>query len=99
MRRPISSKGRRVAVSARAKPVEAEAAEPEFWVRELRDPVRFSDAVDLLRREGVETYLELGPGEVPAGMLDAYPPPADGGTDRTPAVLAVARDRGVLLGG
>ncbi|WP_307835156.1 TIGR00730 family Rossman fold protein [Streptomyces adelaidensis] len=82
-----------------AKPVEAEATEPEFWVRELRDPVRFSDAVDLLRRDGVETYLELGPGEVLARMLDDYPPTSDAGTDRPPAVLTVARDRRMLLGG
>ncbi|WP_226967192.1 TIGR00730 family Rossman fold protein [Streptomyces phaeolivaceus] len=82
-----------------ARPVEAEAAEPEFWVRELRDPVRFSDAVDLLRRDCVDTYLELGPGEVLARMLDEYPDPAADGRGRAPAVLAVARDRRVLLGG
>ncbi len=82
-----------------AMPVGAEATEPEFWVRELRDPVRFSDAVDLLRRDGVQTYLELGPGEVLARMLDEYPRPDGDGTDRTPAVLTVARDRRVLLGG
>lgn len=82
-----------------ARPVEAEATEPDFWVRELRDPVRFSDAVDLLRRDGVETYLELGPGKVLAHMIDEYPPPTDDGTDRTPAVLSVARDWRVLLGG
>ncbi|WP_328835767.1 acyltransferase domain-containing protein [Streptomyces europaeiscabiei] len=82
-----------------AKPVGAEATEPEFWVRELRDPVRFSDVVGLLRRDGVQTYLELGPGEVLARMLDECPRPDGDGTDRTPAVLAVARDRRVLLGG
>lgn len=82
-----------------AKPVEAEAVEPEFWVRELREPVRFSDTVDLLRRDGVETYLELGPGEVLARMLDEYPPPVGEGTGRAPTVLAVARDGSVPLGG
>jgi hypothetical protein len=67
-------------------------------VRELSDPVRFTDAVDLLRGDGTDTFLELGPGEVLAGMLDAYPPPHDG-TKGTPLVLALSRDRRLLLGG
>ncbi|KFF98537.1 hypothetical protein IQ62_24325 [Streptomyces scabiei] len=49
--------------------------------------------VGLLRRDGVQTYLELGPGEVLARMLDECPRPDGDGTDRTPAVLTVARDR------
>ncbi|MFE7843274.1 hypothetical protein ACFU53_46655 [Streptomyces sp. NPDC057474] len=65
----------------------------------MSDPVRFSDAVDLLRREGVQTYLELGPGEVLARMIDGYPQPAEDDTDRTPAVLHRRRDRRVLPGG
>ncbi|MDX3640939.1 TIGR00730 family Rossman fold protein [Streptomyces sp. MB09-02B] len=81
-----------------ARPVGAEATEPEFWVRELRDPVRFSDAVDLMRRDGVETYLELGPGEVLARMIDEYPPD-DLAAGAPPAVLTVARDWRALLGG
>ncbi|MDW4905026.1 acyltransferase domain-containing protein [Streptomyces sp. ADMS] len=74
-----------------AKPVGAETATAEFWVRELREPVRFADAVGLLAQGGVTTYLELGPGEVPAGLLDGCLPggeaepssprrPATGGT-------------------
>lgn len=81
-----------------AKPVGAEAAEAEFWVRELSDPVRFTDAVDLLRGDGTDTFLELGPGEVLARMLDEYPPLGDG-TNGAPAVLALARDWRSLLGG
>ncbi|MDX2933858.1 TIGR00730 family Rossman fold protein [Streptomyces ipomoeae] len=77
-----------------AKPAQAEATEPDFWVRELRDPVRFSDVVDLLRRDEVDTCLELGPGEVLTRMIDEYPA-ADG---RAPAVLSLTRDQGALLG-
>ncbi|MBE4733844.1 MULTISPECIES: TIGR00730 family Rossman fold protein [Streptomyces] len=80
-----------------ARPVGAEATEPEFWVRELRDPVRFSSALDLMRRDGVQAFLELGPGEVLARMIDEYPP--DDGADGGPAVLTVARDWRTLLGG
>ena len=53
-----------------AEPVEAEAVSPEFWLREVREPVRFADAVDRLHQDGVTTYLELGPGDVLLRMLD-----------------------------
>lgn len=71
-----------------AKPVGAEAATPEFWVRELREPVRFADGVGLLAQDGVSTYLELGPGEVLAGLIEGCLP----GGEAEPLVLATARD-------
>ncbi|MGW3652778.1 acyltransferase domain-containing protein [Streptomyces sp. NPDC000878] len=71
-----------------AKPVGAEACAPEFWVRELREPVQFADAVGLLARDGVTTYLELGPGEVLAGILGDCLPSGDA----PPVVLATALD-------
>jgi amino acid adenylation domain-containing protein len=39
----------------------AELAEPEIWVRELRETVRFADGVAALRDEGCTAYLEIGP--------------------------------------
>ncbi|MBT2416898.1 acyltransferase domain-containing protein, partial [Streptomyces sp. ISL-22] len=69
-------------------PVGREAAGPDHWVRALRDPVRFADAVARMRRDGVTAFLELGPGDVLAGMLDDCLPH---GEDR-PIVLSVARN-------
>jgi acyl transferase domain-containing protein/NADPH:quinone reductase-like Zn-dependent oxidoreductase len=39
-----------------------ELADPGHWVRHLRQPVRFLDAVRTLEAQGARRYLEVGPG-------------------------------------
>ncbi|MFI0264860.1 beta-ketoacyl synthase N-terminal-like domain-containing protein, partial [Streptomyces sp. NPDC017056] len=45
-----------------------EARDPEYWVRHVREPVRFADAIGLLARSGASTFLELGPDGALTGL-------------------------------
>ncbi|MFF8726785.1 acyltransferase domain-containing protein [Streptomyces sp. NPDC015171] len=74
-----------------ARPVAGETAEPEFWVG--RGPLRFADAVGRMHREGVRTWLELGPGDRLTRLL------ADCLPDGPAAAYALDRDWPALRAG
>uniref|UniRef100_A0AAU2JZ13 SDR family NAD(P)-dependent oxidoreductase n=1 Tax=Streptomyces sp. NBC_00049 TaxID=2903617 RepID=A0AAU2JZ13_9ACTN len=42
----------------------ADVTDPEYWVRHVRQPVRFTDAVNGLKEQGISRWLELGPDAV-----------------------------------
>ncbi|MFT2020398.1 SDR family NAD(P)-dependent oxidoreductase [Streptomyces sp. 796.1] len=63
--------------------------DPEYWVRHVREPVRFHDGLRTLHREGVVRYLELGPDAVLATMAQAVLTTAEGQAE--PAFATVLR--------
>jgi len=55
----------------------AQATDPEYWVRHLRQPVRFTDGLARLLGDGDRVLLEVGPGRVLSSLARQHP-------DRTP---------------
>ncbi|MEV5762889.1 SDR family NAD(P)-dependent oxidoreductase [Streptomyces tendae] len=49
--------------------VVGEWSSPAYWVRQVREPVRFADAVKELEARGVGRFVELGPGSVLSGLV------------------------------
>ncbi|WP_435585772.1 type I polyketide synthase, partial [Micromonospora marina] len=58
----------------------------DYWVRHVRDAVRFADGITALRAAGIDTFLEVGPQSVLTAMAADVLPGDDG-------VLAVAVQR------
>ncbi|WP_269731811.1 type I polyketide synthase [Saccharomonospora xinjiangensis] len=75
----------------------SDAADPDYWVRQVREPVRYVNAVHTLAELGVTTVLEIGPGSVLTALtrdtLDHMDP--TGSAAASPVCLSLLRsDRG-----
>jgi acyl transferase domain-containing protein/acyl carrier protein len=88
---------------------ETEALDPEYWVRHLRQPVRFGAALRTVLADSEAIVLEVGPGQVLTDLAKRHPSlapshlvvpslprPAGGGGDRRELMLALGR---LWLGG
>ncbi|WP_425580194.1 type I polyketide synthase [Streptomyces polychromogenes] len=78
----------------------AELADPAYWVDQVREAVRFADAVRYLADAGASVFVEIGPGGVLSGLaqplLDedsahAVPLLRTDSAEETAAVSALAR--------
>ena len=81
-----------------------EARDPGYWVRHLRQPVRFAEGLSTLVSEGGYALLEVGPGRTLTSLAQAHPAigsarcvaqslrhPQDLATDRDTVLTAVGR--------
>ncbi|MCD9140479.1 type I polyketide synthase [Streptomyces albireticuli] len=66
---------------------------PEYWVRHVRDAVRFADGIRTLHDQGVRTYLELGPDAVLTGLAQDCLPGTGADGDTAVLVPALRRSR------
>ncbi|MEU7137796.1 SDR family NAD(P)-dependent oxidoreductase, partial [Streptomyces sp. NPDC046261] len=63
---------------------------PDYWVRHVREAVRFADGVTALAEAGASAFLELGPDGVLAAMAQQS---LDGDNDDLVVVPALRKDR------
>ncbi|WP_449339527.1 SDR family NAD(P)-dependent oxidoreductase [Streptomyces chartreusis] len=73
--------------AATGAPAGDDLASPEYWVRHLREPVRFADAIGTLTGTGADAFLEIGPDGGLASLV------ADLAPDAAVAVPLLRRDR------
>ncbi|KAB2346165.1 type I polyketide synthase [Actinomadura rudentiformis] len=94
---PMLAEFRRVAESvtyhpARIAMASGEVSSPEYWVRQVRDTVRFHEAVEQVTGQGVTCFLEIGPDAVLSALVEGGIPALRRGRPET-AALAEAVGR------
>src|SRR4029453_575494 len=79
----------------------------DYWVNQVRSPVRFADAVGELRKAGCTVFVEIGPGRAlttlgsrtarDATGIASLPAVGEGEHQRSLGALAAAYVRGVAV--
>ena len=62
-----------------------EVTDPAYWVRHVREPVRFAAGVKTLHEEGIDAFLEVGPKPALLGMAGQCLP--EDGAEGTKAIF------------
>jgi acyl transferase domain-containing protein/NADPH:quinone reductase-like Zn-dependent oxidoreductase/acyl carrier protein len=75
-----------------------ELTDPAYWIRHVREAVRFADGVAALERAGVTRFLELGPDGTLAAMVHLCLPGGDAGLLVAPALRAPRSEAKALVG-
>ncbi|WP_216854823.1 hypothetical protein, partial [Streptomyces pacificus] len=65
-----------------------EMGDPEYWVRHVRETVRFHDNVVGLRERGATAFLEVGPDGVLSALVEGAVPVLRGDRGEVDALLA-----------
>jgi acyl transferase domain-containing protein len=52
----------------------SEATDPRYWVRHMREPVRFCAGLDALAADGDDLWLEVGPGQTLSALAKRHLP-------------------------
>ncbi|MCF3106940.1 SDR family NAD(P)-dependent oxidoreductase [Streptomyces roseoverticillatus] len=71
-----------------------DAYTPDYWVRHVREAVRFADGVQTLHESGVTTFVEIGPGGVLSALTQAC---LDGDVVTVPALRVDRPERAALV--
>ncbi|GLW89893.1 type I polyketide synthase [Actinokineospora globicatena] len=59
-----------------------------YWVRQVREPVRFAEGVDALARRGVDTVVEIGPDGALSALVEACAPALRRGRDEVRSITS-----------
>jgi acyl transferase domain-containing protein len=71
-------------------PIGADVVDPEYWLRQLRQPVRFADGIRRLAEDGISIFLEVGPGTTLTGLARETLAPLGTGSPAGQAPLLVS---------
>ncbi len=82
---------REIALQEPTIPMAGAVTDPEYWVRHVRDTVRFTDTVEWLRAGGADVFVELGPDGTLSALTGGIPVLRKDRGEESAFVTALAR--------
>ena len=81
-----------------ARATDEQLSDPDYWVRHVRQAVRFADGVRTARSEGAQVFVELGPQGVLTALAEGMLKPAEEGAKLSfVATLRKGRDEAAVM--